>query len=62
MGNFYEERVSSAVNGSWVFIHEHLTSVANLAEMTAIGLGLPVETFRDAGRYGWVSFTSSHCI
>ncbi|RDB28907.1 Gibberellin 20 oxidase 4 [Hypsizygus marmoreus] len=27
-------------------------AVAILAEMTAIGLGLPAETFRDAGRYG----------
>jgi len=27
-------------------------AVANLAEMTAIGLGLPAETFRDAGKYG----------
>lgn len=27
-------------------------SVAVLADMVAIGLGLPAETFRDAGRYG----------
>ncbi|OIW34210.1 Clavaminate synthase-like protein [Coniochaeta ligniaria NRRL 30616] len=27
-------------------------AVSNLAEMAAIGLGLPAETFRDAGRYG----------
>ncbi|KAF5385232.1 hypothetical protein D9615_001288 [Tricholomella constricta] len=27
-------------------------AVANLAEMTAVGLGLPVETFREAGTYG----------
>ncbi|KAF8665465.1 hypothetical protein AX16_000483 [Volvariella volvacea WC 439] len=27
-------------------------AVADLAEMTAIGLGLPSNTFRDAGRYG----------
>ncbi|KAF8225108.1 Clavaminate synthase-like protein [Tricholoma matsutake] len=27
-------------------------AVANLAEMIAIGLGLPLETFRDAGKYG----------
>jgi len=27
-------------------------AVANLAEMTAIGLGLPSETFREAGKYG----------
>lgn len=30
------------------------TSVANLAEMVAVGLGLPAETFKDAGRYGLV--------
>ncbi|RPD64815.1 Clavaminate synthase-like protein [Lentinus tigrinus ALCF2SS1-7] len=28
------------------------TAVGNLAEMAAVGLGLPRETFRDAGRYG----------
>ncbi|KAG6910527.1 hypothetical protein DXG01_009946 [Tephrocybe rancida] len=28
------------------------SAVANLAEMTAVGLGLPAETFKDAGRYG----------
>ncbi|KAJ3564573.1 hypothetical protein NP233_g8210 [Leucocoprinus birnbaumii] len=28
------------------------TAVADLADMTAIGLGLPAETFRDAGKYG----------
>jgi len=27
-------------------------SVSNLAEMAALGLGLPAETFKDAGRYG----------
>lgn len=26
--------------------------VSNLAEMAAIGLGLPAEMFKDAGRYG----------
>jgi isopenicillin N synthase-like dioxygenase len=31
------------------------TAVENLAEMTAIGLGLPQSTFKDAGRYGWVT-------
>ena len=30
-------------------------SVADLADMVAIGLGLPAETFRDAGRYGYSS-------
>ena len=30
-------------------------SVENLAEMAAVGLGLPRETFKDAGRYGYVS-------
>ncbi|KAG6841756.1 hypothetical protein C0991_007085 [Blastosporella zonata] len=29
-----------------------ISSVADLAQMTAVGLGLPAETFRDAGRYG----------
>ncbi|KAF9454118.1 Clavaminate synthase-like protein [Macrolepiota fuliginosa MF-IS2] len=28
------------------------TAVADLAEMTAVGLDLPAETFREAGRYG----------
>lgn len=28
------------------------TAVADLADMAAVGLGLPVETFREAGRYG----------
>jgi hypothetical protein len=28
--------------------------VENLAEMAALGLGLPRETFKDAGRYGYV--------
>ncbi|TBU39081.1 Clavaminate synthase-like protein [Dichomitus squalens] len=28
------------------------TAVANLSEMTAVGLGLPRETFKDAGKYG----------
>lgn len=27
-------------------------AVSNLAEMAAVGLGLPAETFKDAGRYG----------
>lgn len=27
-------------------------SVSGLAEMVAVGLGLPVKTFSDAGRYG----------
>lgn len=30
-------------------------SVSKLAEMTAVGLGLPAEYFSDAGRYGFVN-------
>ena len=37
-----------------LIFHDYRISVANLAEMTAIGLGLPTETFRDAGKYGYV--------
>jgi hypothetical protein len=33
--------------------------VADLGDMVAIGLDLPVETFRQAGRYGFVSV---HCV
>lgn len=29
-----------------------MDSVAGLAQMTAVGLDLPAETFSDAGRYG----------
>lgn len=29
-----------------------LPSVSALAEMAAVGMGLPAETFTDAGRYG----------
>lgn len=32
-----------------------LPSVEDLGEMVCIGLGLPQKTFRDAGRYGYVS-------
>jgi len=35
------------------------SSVTNLAEMAAIGLGLPEDTFRDAGKYGYVCSMSS---
>lgn len=28
-------------------------SVADLADMVAVGLGLPADTFRQAGRYGF---------
>jgi hypothetical protein len=30
----------------------HTGSVENLAEMAAVGLGLPGNTFKDAGKYG----------
>jgi hypothetical protein len=34
--------------------HDLADSVENLAEMAAVGLGLPEDTFRNAGRYGYV--------
>jgi hypothetical protein len=36
--------------------HDLADSVENLAEMTAVGLGFPEDTFRNAGRYGYVYF------
>lgn len=55
-----------------------LSSVENIAEMTAIGLGLPRDTIKEAGKYGRVyihalqdytltwftqsTFTWSYCI
>lgn len=35
-------------------------SVGNLSEMASIGLGLPRETFKDAGRYGHVCLNFFH--
>jgi hypothetical protein len=37
--------------------HDLADSVENLAEMAAVGLGLPEDTFRNAGRYGYVHLT-----
>jgi hypothetical protein len=34
-------------------------SVENIAEMTAIGLGLPRDFIKDAGKYGLVTYVYS---
>ena len=37
-----------------VWFTPEVGSVKGVAEMTAVGLGLPKETFIDASRYGYV--------
>lgn len=57
LGVEYEERVSVLEP---LTRHAHLAdhdsdmapSVSSLAEMLAVGLDLPAETFREAGKYG----------
>lgn len=54
MGYLDEERVRSV----WLRCYAvamTLFSVEDLGEMVCIGLGLPQQTFRDAGQYGYVS-------
>ena len=55
LGNCHEECVRCGTL-TLVVTHELADSVENLAEMAAIGLGVPEDTFRHAGRYGYVHF------
>ena len=59
MGQVHEECVHishlCAVRNRLLTRRSFLRSVENLAEMAAIGLGLPRETFREAGRYGYIT-------
>ena len=43
-----------SLSGSPFFAYLNVFSVENVAEMTAIGLGLPKEAFKEAGKYGYV--------
>jgi hypothetical protein len=52
VGIVHEECVSLSVPGTRLQVTNLPSRVSNLAEMAAIGLGLPAETFKDAGRYG----------
>ena len=55
MGTINEERVCFWFSISQRFYHaKSFTSVENLGEMAAVGLGLPRETFKEAGRYGYI--------
>jgi hypothetical protein len=52
MGKIDEERVGrSVLTLSWRNL-PHLSRVEDLAEMAAMGLGLPRSTFKEAGKYG----------
>jgi hypothetical protein len=54
VGKVYEECVSAMLfNTPENTNGESIGSVANLAEMTAVGLDLPAGTLRDAGKYGY---------
>lgn len=68
MGLCDEIRVSTIGVGSSITDTRHTVddSVEGLAQMAAVGLGLPRETFTDAGRYGYEhsyrQYTCSHKV
>jgi hypothetical protein len=56
VGGFYEAGVSYMPHKVWYAMISMLIlspdRVEGLAEMTAVGLGLPTSSFKDAGTYG----------
>ena len=59
MGDLYEKRVRRVFHLFHLIILTRIFRVAGLADMVAIGLGIPAETFGKAGRYGSVYRTAS---
>ena len=51
VGSIYEECVSEPTDHQRLYTDVYC-SVEDLADMASIGLGLPRETFREAGKYG----------
>ena len=60
MGQVHEGCVWPSLSPFNVAHVRFLSSVENIAEMTAIGLGLPRDTIKEAGKYGQVHIHPLH--